>query len=1455
MMRRSSPLLLATWLSAGALSGCSALLDPENCAADTDCAEGLACVDGVCLGQAAPQGDAGATADARLDAPDGGGGAGGDVGGAGGAVQPGEGPELTVIAPVMEAQIAQGEVNFLGLVEGPRPVRSIQLTRLGAEPVEATLDAETGAWSGQLTLPGPGTYDVDVIATDEAGGQSLDWRRITWDDTEPAVAFSTPAPSTCLQGRPARLCVTASDPGGLDGGAVTIAGVIAEADPEVEGGYCATANLPEGDQRLTAEVRDAAGHVATATLDLQVDQRPPQIALSGLTGGALVGALGGERTVTGQVTDDGCGVDLSGLTLIQGETTLAFDLQADGRFTAPLTLAAGAQTLRWQAADLAGNVGRLEIEVVADVAAPIITLQAPAPEITLVADAEVEIQATVTDDASLDGLTVTLNGATVEGAVTEGGLLIEAVGALQAGRNTFTLRATDAAGLTAAHTFELRSDPTPPTVTIEDVTVVGGDSYTLTVTGAADDGPEGSGVAEVTLNGQVATLDPDSGAWRLEGLQAASGPIHLEARATDALGNTSAPWVLDLERDLTPPVIELTDLALGLDACTRDSTINLCAQIRDPENEVVEVLIDGEPEPLSAQGTFCTPLVLSPGLNAIEITARNAVDLVSALDLEIIRDQTAPQVVFDLPEGGYVDGASGVATLSGHVIDAGCGISTRRITLADQPVALDDEDRFSVELLVGDGALEEGPNFITWRVTDGAGNPASGTVPVVVDTDPPEIRLQSPEAASSALLNADQLDLNVLLVDEWSGVASATLDGAPLELQPVIGVVGGVRIRALVAVQPGPNIFELVATDQLGLTQRQTIEVEVYLDDTPPTITFERPAAQSCVNEQPILICAQVQEDVTPLGALALDGGPLDLDILDAEGRFCVVPLLGEGPAAVTLEAENIGGARSQQSLIFTTDFTPPAVTFLSPAERTPLDGSLGLPFQGQISDDGCGLAEQPMLLFVPDAPAPLSVEVGPDGAFDLDVTLAREGPQLLGWEALDVAGNVSSGQLELWVDRGPPEINLQSPALEAFTTDVPLLTLRFEVLDAATTALETITLNGALLPLPPSAELGRAEVEIPLELPLGESVYEITATDALGFTARRELHITYDPDPGALAPRVSFQGPVPLEGLESADLLFDALAVSPDRLHVAAAYKDPANDGLGLGRLGLWRRQTGELIWRSEVPLWTEGCAFHPEGSWIVCAHTNYPDLQSFSLKTFDPADGSLLGQTAVQIPLGSTPAPQLYDGYAAAISPDGVWGAAAAGGPDGSQVMIFAFTAAGRPVLDSTFELLGGAVDEVAFSRDGSTLYATDFLGAAIHSFELEGVTWRRASSLQTPDSVAGLDVDGEGRVIASGYFGRAIYIVTPDVTDFSQSDLQIVAVSGKSYDLCADPRPGAHWAWAVSQDAGETQAIDTATGAILATDQITPRHADGLSYSCDPLTGQPFAVSVGNLWTWTP
>lgn len=343
----------------------------------------------------------------------------------------------------------------------------------------------------------------------------------------------------------------------------------------------------------------------------------------------------------------------------------------------------------------------------------------------------------------------------------------------------------------------------------------------------------------------------------------------------------------------------------------------------------------------------------------------------------------------------------------------------------------------------------------------------------------------------------------------------------------------------------------------------------------------------------------------------------------------------------------------------------------------------------------------------------------------------------------------------------------------------------------------------------------------------------------------------------GPLEPRTTLAGPFPLDGaaVGRLDIVWDALAVSPDGALAAAAYK--VTGAPAQSRLGLWTADGAARLWLSDDPVWSEGCDFHPDGARIYCAHQPRPQWGVTDLLVVDAADGSTLARVPVPT-VDPDPQPEPYWGDAVRVSPDGRWVAMAQQSArlGRGQVVVFEIPAAHAAIPVRVASFAAENPDEVAFGLDSDSLYASAFIGPHILRAVLEPGGWILDGLRMVDTSVAGLDVDGLDRPVVTGWDSARVLIVDPHAgRAWRNAPIVRARVAGTSYELCADGRPGAPWAWSIAHGDGAVpvHAIDTDTGDILAADTVSPAQTDGIAMSCARETGQPFIVTRGRLWTW--
>jgi flagellar hook assembly protein FlgD len=258
----------------------------------------------------------------------------------------------------------------------------------------------------------------------------------------------------------------------------------------------------------------------------------------------------------------------------------------------------------------------------------------------------------------------------------------------------------------------------------------------------------------------------------------------------------------------------------------------------------------------------------------------------------------------------------------------------------------------------------------------GSARQANNTVPLLVDTIPPLIRLANmPED-----MRVREQELVIEGVTEPD--ATVWLNNGP---QPVpIDSSGGFRIEH--RLQEGENRIELSVTDAAG--NRASITRQVALILKPPDIAVDNPPNDLWINQKLL----SVQGRVSPGTELTVNGKKA---AVDEEGVYQVDILLQEGENLLAFEARDGVGNTSETERRVYLKTRPPAISLTSVKEGMEV--------------------REPSLLVVGQTEVGASVRlngrelaVDSRGGFQSLVNLV-EGDNLVKAEVIDRAGNVST--------------------------------------------------------------------------------------------------------------------------------------------------------------------------------------------------------------------------------------------------------------------------------------------------------------------------------------------------------------------------------------------------------------------------------------------------------------
>ncbi|KCX49495.1 Ig-like domain-containing protein, partial [Acinetobacter baumannii] len=308
---------------------------------------------------------------------------------------------------------------------------------------------------------------------------------------------------------------------------------------------------------------------------------------------------------------------------------------------------------------------------------------------------------------------------------------------------TFTDAAGNSSSVNDTHTYTV--DTVAPNAPVLDPI-----NATDPVSGQAE---PGSTVTVTYPDGTTATVVAGTdGSWSVPNPGNLVDGDTVTATATDPAGNTSLPGTGTVSADITAPVVALDDVL------TNDSTPALTGTVNDPTATVV-VNVDGVDYPAvnNGDGTWTladnTLPALTDGPHTITVTATDAAGNVGNDTAVVTIDTSVPVVSLDdlttndtTPAlTGAIDDPTATVVVNVDGIDyPATNNGDGTWTLADNTLP----------------ALIDGPHTVTVTATDPAGNTATDTATLTIDTVPADLigAITIPEDLNGdGILNADEL--------------------------------------------------------------------------------------------------------------------------------------------------------------------------------------------------------------------------------------------------------------------------------------------------------------------------------------------------------------------------------------------------------------------------------------------------------------------------------------------------------------------------------------------------------------------------------------------------------------------------------------------------------------------------------------------------------------------------
>ncbi|WP_442777615.1 BapA/Bap/LapF family large adhesin [Acinetobacter baumannii] len=830
----------------------------------------------------------------------------------------------------------------------------------------ATVVAGTdGSWS----VPNPGNLvDGDTVtatATDPAGNTSLPGTgTVSADITAPVVALddvltndSTPA-----------LTGTVNDPTATV--VVNVDGVDYPAVNNGDGTWTLADNtlptLADGPHTITVTATDAAGNVGNDTAVVTIDTVAPNA--------PVLDPINATDPVSGQA-EPGSTVTV---TYPDG-TTATVVAGTDGSWSVPNpgNLVDG-DTVTATATDPAGNTSLPGTGTVsADITAPVVAL-----DDVLTNDSTPALSGTVNDPTA----TVVVNVDGVDYPAVNNGdgtwtLADNTLPTLADGPHTITVTATDAAGNVGNDTAVVTIDTVAPNAPVLDPI-----NATDPVSGQAE---PGSTVTVTYPDGTTATVVAGTdGSWSVPNPGNLVDGDTVTATATDPAGNTSLPGTGTVSADITAPVVALDDVL------TNDSTPALTGTVNDPTATVV-VNVDGVDYPAvnNGDGTWTladnTLPTLADGPHTITVTATDAAGNVGNDTAVVTIDTSLPVVSLDdlttndtTPAlTGAIDDPTATVVVNVDGIDyPATNNGDGTWTLADNTLP----------------ALIDGPHTVTVTATDPAGNTATDTATLTIDTVPADLigAITIPEDLNGdGILNADELGTDGSF-NAQVALGPDALDGTVVNVNGVnytvtaADLANGYITAAIPVTGEGPVAIHAEAVDAQGNVDVADADVTVTVDTVPADLIGAITIPED-LNGDGILNADELGTDGSFNAQVALGPDAVDGTVVNVNGTnytvtaadlangyiTAAIPVTGEGPVAIHAEAVDAQG---------NVDVADADVTVTVDTVPADLIGAITIP--EDLNGDGILNAD----------------ELGTDGSFNAQVAL---GPDALDGTVVNVNG------------------------------------------------------------------------------------------------------------------------------------------------------------------------------------------------------------------------------------------------------------------------------------------------------------------------------------------------------------------------------------------------------------------------------------------------------------------
>jgi hypothetical protein len=919
-----------------------------------------------------------------------------------------------------------------------------------------------GTFSATLTLKAPdGSKTITATQTDNVGNSSSDSRAFELITTGPMIQITGPAENSVTRNT---LTLTGTCVTGLavqiSGGVTAPVSIACHA-----GGFTSVITLknPDGTKNVVASQTDGVGNVGTDNRNFILDTTAPLVRITSPAEG-VVAQTGVQLEGT---CSDGLPVQISGAGVLSATQATC----TGGSFNTPITFSAGdgGKNVVASQTDSAGNVGSDDRDFIRDTTAPVVRISTPAAG--TVTRSVIALTGTCTT-----GLTVQISGdisAPLTANCTNSQFTASVSLSGTDGSKNIRVAQTDSVGNEGSDIRSFMLDTAAPSIQITAPAENTVTRSSLTVSGTCTNG------LPVTLSGGVAAPVTAACSGSLFSatltLTGADGTKTVIASQTDSVGNVGSDE-RDFLLDTTAPVIHITSPAANTvtqstialsGTCTAGLTVNLTGAITAAATTTC------------ASGTFTATVTLSgaDGSKTVLAAQTDAAGNTGSDSRAFILDTEAPAIQISSP-------AANTATRSTIALSGTCttGLNVALSGAISAPTSVPcASGQFSATItLTGNDGIK---NVVATQ-TDAIGNSGSDNRNFVLDTTPPNIQINQPQAgtvtrSTIALSGTCTAGLPVSINGGSQAVTATCTSG---QFSATVTLSGADGTKTLTASQTD-------SVGNVGSSQRDFV-----LDTTAPTIDIVAPA-ENTVTRSTIALSGTC---TTGLAVQITGAITSPISTSCAAGTFAATVTLNgaDGSKNVVASQTDTAGNTGTDNRNFILDTTAPEIEILQPAANTltraviALSGTCTTGLEVNIIG---GIAQ------------PVTATCS-SGRFSADVTLSgADGAKNVIASQTDSVGNVGSDSRSFILDTTPPAIRITGPAANTLTRSGLVLT------GTCITGLPVSISGDVQTATTVACSAGQFNAQVAFASPDGPKTVSVAQTDAVGNSGSDQRAFLYD--------------------------------------------------------------------------------------------------------------------------------------------------------------------------------------------------------------------------------------------------------------------------------------------------------------------------------------------------------